>query len=251
PATPVDLGITLPGDSGGGGNPVTVTPVVSPAYSYFNQFFFFYLFDKPDLQNWLNDSQNSEVKQQIEDYINQPFSLIIGGPSQQEQKNQRFEFAEFASNALMEGGQVDFNLEVIIDQSFSNNTTLMNVFTQFGGLPTFQSYLQNFEGTFSVAHLKLAASSTLPDAVHAETDPPQNYVVTITFNTNHLDKPDLSIARTMMHEMIHAEIFRKLLSNYNHPSLNGITSDDIIAMKDDFPGIHDYYIRWIENIPAG
>lgn len=103
----------------------------------------------------------------------------------------------------------------------------------------------------SVANLRFSSSTSLPSSINATTSAPENYMITITFNENNLDRPSLSVARTMIHEMIHAEIFRKLLSVWQHPSLGGMTVSDLILIKDDYPGLYDYYIRWYNNIPIG
>lgn len=66
----------------------------------------------------------------------------------------------------------------------------------------------------------------------------QNYLITITFNENNLDRPSLSVARTFIHEIIHAEIFRKLLSVAQHPSIL-LTQSQIIQLRNDYPGLYD------------
>ncbi|MCA0348603.1 MAG: hypothetical protein LCH35_04990 [Bacteroidetes bacterium] len=167
------------------------------------------------------------------------------------------EFAKDAIDSFRNGGEVDFIYKIIIDGSLKNNPCLFGVYTQLGKAPTFQNYLQNFDGEFSVANLKLAASSALPSNRNAETSPPSNYLITITFNVNNLNRPSLSIARTFIHEMIHAEIFRKLLSCANLPNLNfsNYTSSEwtnfIVGLKDNYPGLYDYYLRYFFNVPAG
>jgi len=140
---------------------------------------------------------------------------------------------------------------VILDREFVDNNCLYNVYEDMGKASTFNNYLQNFEGSMSVANLRFSSSTTLPSNINATTSAPENYMITITFNENNLDRPPLSVARTLIHEMIHAEIFRKLLSVWQHPSLGGMTVSDLILIKDDYPGLYDYYIRWFNNIPVG
>lgn len=147
--------------------------------------------------------------------------------------------------------------KIIIDNTLKNNHCLNSVYTQLGKAPTFQNYLKNFDGNFSVANLKLESSITLPNNINAETSPPSNYTITITFNANNLNRPGLSIARTFVHEMIHAEIFRKLLSCANLPNLNfnNYSTEEwknfIISLKDNYPGLYDYYLRYFFNTPSG
>lgn len=143
-----------------------------------------------------------------------------------------------------------FDEQVFIDDDFKDNTCLKSVYDEMGKASTFKGYLENFEPEFSVAHLRFSSSTTLPDNTNAETSAPENYLITITFNENNLDRPRLSIARTMIHEMIHAEIFRKLLSVAQHPSIQ-LDQNQIVQLRNDYPGLYDYYMRWKWNVPQG
>jgi predicted phosphoadenosine phosphosulfate sulfurtransferase len=51
-----------------------------------------------------------------------------------------------------------------------------------------------------------------------------------------------------MHEIIHAEIYRKLLSVVGQPSIPW-TKATIDALADDFPGLYDYFTRYWLNVP--
>lgn len=140
--------------------------------------------------------------------------------------------------------------DIIIDPSFSNNPCLSSVFSNVGNKPTINGYLNNFDGTFSIAHLRLAGNSSLPNNIAARTYPPEDWVVKIDFNTNRLNRPPLDVARTFIHELIHAEIFRKLLMLSENSEI--VWSMNFIeSMKDDFPGLYDYYMRWHVNAPDG
>ncbi|WP_157603714.1 hypothetical protein [Polaribacter atrinae] len=151
------------------------------------------------------------------------------------------------------GGNIDectFDEQVFIDDSFKDNSCLKSVYDKMGKATKFKEYLQNFEPEFSVAHLRFSSSTSLPSNTNAETSAPQNYLISITFNENNLARPRLSIARTMIHEIIHAEIFRKLLSVAQHPSIQ-LDQNQIIQLKNDYPGLYDYYMRWKWNLPQG
>ncbi|URM35223.1 hypothetical protein [Flavobacterium anhuiense] len=142
-------------------------------------------------------------------------------------------------------------LDVIItDPSFSNNPCLVAVFTKLGGSPTFQTYLKKFDSKFSVANLKLSVSSTLANNVNAETTSPINYLINIEFNENNLKRPALSIAKTFMHEMIHAEMYRKLLSVAGQPQIQ-FNANQLNQLRNDYPGLYDYYMRYEFNILPG
>lgn len=135
--------------------------------------------------------------------------------------------------------------EIILDPSFEFNPCLSSVYDQAGEANAFQNILENFDGEFSVAHLKLSASSNVSG--NAVTRPPSNYIIDIEFNTNRLNRPELSVARTLIHELIHAEMWRKLLSLANQGDLNydGWSKTQqqnyVNSIRDNFPGIYDYY----------
>lgn len=192
----------------------------------------------PEMSAWLQ-SQPKNVVGQINNYIDQ-----------NECSETAQDFAIQAIIALMDGGEVDFEEELILDSDLKDNDCLYSVYTGMGNAPTFTNYLNNFDGDMSVANLKLTSSTTLPSNTNAETSAPQNYLITITFNENNLNRPNLSIARTFIHEMIHAEIFRKLLSVAQHPSIQ-LDQNQLIQLRNDYPGLYDYYMRWKWNVPQG
>jgi hypothetical protein len=154
------------------------------------------------------------------------------------------------SNDLNECIDDYFDEQIFVDESFKNNTCLKSVYDKMGKASKFKEYLQNFEAEFSVAHLRFSSSTSLPSNTNAETSTPQNYLISITFNENKLDRPSLSIARTMIHEIIHAEIFRKMLSVAQHPSIQ-LNTNQVLQLRNDYPGLYDYYMRWKWNVPQG
>lgn len=159
--------------------------------------------------------------------------------------------------AIKQGGQANFVERIIVDPTFQNNQCLSSVYTNLGHCQSFNTYIHNFDGNFSVANLKLESSTTLLANENAITSPPSNYLITITFNSNNLARPGLSIARTFIHELIHAEVFRKLLSCANMPNINFNNYTDaqwrdfVTNLRDDFPGLYDYYLRYTTNTPNG
>jgi len=158
--------------------------------------------------------------------------------------------SETAQQEAIEDLLENFDEQVFKDQSFTNNNCLNSVYTEMGKASTFNNYLKNFEPRFSVAHLRFSASTSLPSDTNAETSAPNNYLITITFNQNNLNRPKLSVARTFIHEIIHAEIFRKLLSISQHPSIQ-LNQSQIIQLRNNYPGLYDYYTRWKWNVPQG
>lgn len=91
------------------------------------------------------------------------------------------------------------------------------------------------------------SGATSPNAT-AVTDEPDNYLIKITFNPNNLSRPKLDIARTMIHEIIHAEMYRKLLSVAEKPNIP-CTRDFILSLKHDYKGLADYYTRYWLDLP--
>lgn len=112
---------------------------------------------------------------------------------------------------------------------------------------SFKEMIQKFDGDFPVSHLKFESVSSLPNNVNARTLPPQNYLITIQINSNNISRPNLSIARTFIHETIHAEMFRRILSIMdNGGDLDGLTRQQWTQKlsNGDYPGIFDYYSRY-------
>ncbi|WP_147226308.1 hypothetical protein [Psychroflexus gondwanensis] len=122
-------------------------------------------------------------------------------------------------------GEVDYEEKVIVDDSFKDNQCLMNVYEAMGKAPIFDNYLQNFDSDMSVANLKFGAdpnfASNRDQKYHnamAITNPPLNSnMINIDFNTdpstsgNILNKPDVFKAVSLIHEVLHAEMCRKML----------------------------------------
>ncbi len=154
-------------------------------------------------------------------------------------------------NTAMNASDGSFVYKIIQDPSFQTNPCLQGVYTKLGGSTTFQKYLKEFDGNFSVANLKLSAGidSNKPQA-SAVTYEPINSLIEIKFNPNFLNSPPLNIARTFIHEILHAEMYRKLLSLSSGGNITW-TVNFIKSIKDDYPGINDYYMRYKYNIPAG
>ena len=194
-------------------------------------------------KNWLYSSSNSNEVSNLSDFLQ---NNRVHGVVAVEAMN----FAKEAIEALKDGAEVDYEEKLILDSDLKDNDCLYSVYTEMGKAPTFANYLNNFDEDMSVANLKLTSSTTLPNSTNAQTSAPQNYLITITFNENNLDRPKLCIARTFIHEMIHAEIFRKLLSVAQHPSIQ-LDQNQLIQLRNDYPGLYDYYTRWKNNVPNG
>lgn len=96
----------------------------------------------------------------------------------------------------------------------------------------FKNMIQKFDGDFPVSHLKFTMTNDLSDDTNAVTSNSGQYTIEIKINANTIEKRTLiGLSRTFAHEVIHAELYRKIRSVGSKVSIN------------DFPGIYDYYRR--------
>lgn len=194
---------------------------------------------------WMMDYNNIENVNNIYYFLNKF-----------ENTPETLDFFREAVFALKDGGGVDYGFRIIEDKSFTENPCLSGVYSKLGEGSKFDSYLKKFDGDFSVANLMLSAvkDSNYPKA-NAVTYSPVDYLIEIKFNPENLHRPALDIARTFIHELIHAEIYRKLLSCSRLPHVNvGKMTDSqwqiyIYNLKNDFPGLFEYYMRYKYNVP--
>lgn len=163
--------------------------------------------------------------------------------------------------------------KIIIDDSFKNNSCLIAVYNKMGGSEAFTKYLNKFDKKMSVADLKFLTdenfSSNRAHKYHdalALTDPPYNSnLIEITFNTDFstdgyiIEEPDVFKVVTLMHEVLHAEMYRKMLdaliaSDPEASSLKWTTQAQFDAflnsLKNKYFGIFYYYTRFDFGIPT-
>ncbi len=162
---------------------------------------------------------------------------------------------------------IDFDEQIIIDNTFQSDPRLSYVFNKFkSGNNTIGQYISNFIPDGSVANLRFSADENFQsnqtsdnwDAL-AITIPPNNYLINIVFNKdNNLDNsthnfPKIVLAVGLMHETVHAEMFRKLMSVAGNPNVNfnNLSDEDwgnfLINLMNEFPGVWDYFIRYEVN----
>ena len=122
----------------------------------------------------------------------------------------------------------------------------------------FKNAIKKFDGEFPVSHLKFELKDlgntrgrTVAPNSNPNTPNSPDYVITIYLNNNSNIhgvnyRPNLMVAKTIAHEIIHAEMYRKLLSVLdNGGTLTGVTRQDILdALNDNYPGLYDYYRRY-------
>ncbi len=170
---------------------------------------------------------------------------------------------------LVEVGEItpeidNFLKEVIISQIKTNNSTEVDFDAQIINSLTgkalciynklkssslgFSNSIKKFDGEFPVSHLKFTINNDLPSGNYGVTNPPDNFIITIELsNTQLANISDLGSAISIAHEIIHAEIFRKLLSAAKKGDLNtnNYTTQENInfvnSLRNNFPGLYDYY----------
>ena len=166
-----------------------------------------------------------------------------------------------------------FEDQIFIDQNFKGNSCLKSVYDQMGKATKFKEYLQNFEATASVADLRFTTDDNFSgnedvdyhNAMAITKPPLANNEIKIKFNTdtsttgNILNKPDVFKAVSMIHEMIHAEMYRKMLdavkaAEINQTNLQWDTwpnntdfEDFIESLQNKYFGIFDFYTRFEWN----
>ncbi|WP_264531457.1 hypothetical protein [Flavobacterium sp. N502540] len=118
----------------------------------------------------------------------------------------------------------------------------------------FENAIKKFDGEFTVSHLKLTVNDALPADVYGQTQLPINFVTEIQISNSGLGNlSDLGSATVFAHEIIHAEIYRKMLAAAQIGTLTPDSSNMspqqqinyVNSLKDNFPGLYDYYYkRW-------
>ena len=114
----------------------------------------------------------------------------------------------------------------------------------------FKNAIKQFDGEFPVSHLSFKINNTLSSGNYGITNPPSNYNITVEFSNTQLGNiSDLGSAVAFAHEIIHAEIFRKMLSAAKQGDLDpdNMTQQQQVnyvnSLRNNFPGIYDYYIE--------
>ncbi|MET2986449.1 hypothetical protein [Aureibaculum conchae] len=126
----------------------------------------------------------------------------------------------------------------------------------------FADAIKKFDGDFPVSHLSLKIDNTLAEGNYGRTHPPENFNIVIEFSNTQLSNiSDVGSAVAFAHEVIHAEIFRKMLSAAKKGDLNQseYTTEERVnyvnSLRNNFPGLYDYYwdrfrSTWNHNLMA-
>lgn len=166
-------------------------------------------------------------------------------------------FAAAAVEGIMSGGEVDFEEQIINELTGKAKCVFNRLLSSSAG---FTSAIKKFDSEFPVSHISFKINDSLPTGNYGITNPPDNFNITIEFSNIQLGTiSDLGGAVAFVHEMIHAEIFRKMLSAAQQGDLNlgQYTTQNRInymnSLRNDFPGLFDYYWKryhptWNHNL---
>lgn len=202
------------------------------------------------LENYLNKystANNSTNK----DFHNWALSFFARNSDMTWEEFQNWTLNPQLSNGLLNELTADWENPNIVKPTakFKNHAKINAIFNQAKTAANFRQYLENFEPTFSVAHLMFDIGNINNSNWLAYTSPPQNFWIKITFNKGKdwANTPKIVIAETFMHEIIHAEIYRKLLSL---ASVNGNIDTNAVTqqmLNHNYPGLFDYYVRYTKD----
>lgn len=163
-------------------------------------------------------------------------------------------FAKEAIDAMMRGGEVDFTYRIIKDPTFENNPCLNTTYDEFNSSSTsFNYFINQFDNNLSLVDVTLSAGVfSASNRIYAQTSVLSNNLIGIKFNTDLLNRPKLSIARTMIHEFIHALIFKRLLeiSNMEGNVLLSLSPAEVVQMKDNYFELWENYTKYQLGIPT-
>lgn len=164
------------------------------------------------------------------------------------------EFGKLAIDAYVNSGTVDY-VDKIIDKLTGKAKCVYDKL--LNSSTGFKNAIKKFEPEFPVAHLKFdmgdigaSKGKTIAPNNNPLTPNSPDFVITIRLNNNSTisgvgKRPNLLVAKTIAHEVIHAEMYRKLLSVLdNGGNIDGVTRQDVLgALDGNYPGMYDYFRR--------
>ncbi|WP_407268041.1 hypothetical protein [Tenacibaculum maritimum] len=176
---------------------------------------------------WFFSNRNSKEVQDIKDF------LAVNNNAIEAEEFAGQVIKVFVENPDLTIEDIDFD-DQIIDLLTGKAKCVYDKLTKSS--TGFKNLIKKFDGEFPVSHLKYSIDYNLSNSVNAVTDNSGQYLIEIKLNGNNLNQRTiLGLVRTLAHETIHAELFRKVRSVNNQISIN------------DFPGIYDYYRRYLKN----
>ncbi|MEC5167427.1 hypothetical protein RCH18_003183 [Flavobacterium sp. PL11] len=189
---------------------------------------------------WGFNNRNSEDFADINNYLSEIITITP-------------KIENFIKKVINSEIETNNNAEVDFEEQIINELTgkALCVYNKLKSSSTgFKNAIKKFEAEFPVAHLKFEADATMSsNTKKAYTRAPENYVIDIVLNGNPIKdasyqkRPNLLVAKTIIHEVIHAEMFRKLLSLANNNGSIDVSLVNQMLLQGDYPGMLDYYFR--------
>jgi hypothetical protein len=193
---------------------------------------------------WIDKWENGQYAFQLYDF------LVKNLYTQEAIDFSKSAFVAFYNN----NGEVDFD-EKIINTLTGKALCIYNKLKSSSSC--FANAIKKFDGDFPVSHLKFEIDpNESSNTRKAYTTPPSNYMISIVLNGNAIKdasyqkRPNLMVAKTIIHEVIHAEMWRKILSIIdNGGNIQGTTRQQWVdkLSNGDYPGIFDFYTRFGAN----
>jgi len=133
-------------------------------------------------------------------------------------------------------------LEHIYDGELENNECANQVYSKLKNTGTMHNVLKDFMGEAPVAHIEWDIRA-LPEDVNGTTyATDNNELINISLDQHYVDNASsISLARTMLHEALHAEVMRKMISVYQYPEPDS-------ALENHFPTYWNYYSAWYQLV---
>ncbi|MBC7936309.1 MAG: hypothetical protein H7Y86_13240 [Rhizobacter sp.] len=150
----------------------------------------------------------------------------------------------FSGNFMEELEFIPWN-EFIYYGELTNNPCTNAVFSNLKNTRTMFRILKQFKGSRPIAHMEWKLeniSANGSTAAYAN-----NELIQIRINSSYANTATpISMARTMLHEAIHAEVLLKLISVNAWPP-----NPNMINAQTEFPGLWDYWVRYKNSLPSG
>jgi hypothetical protein len=203
-----------------------------------------------DFLNELDDEQQAWMYQQQSN--NASFYWEILNYVAEDESGCSTEKNRIAKKLLAEqkkGGKIDFENKIIIDSSFVANQKAMCVYNKMRNINAFNKALAPFETETPVAFLKLMTED-MGNNGRAVTEPPLDSlnIITIKINNNTISndginyQANLLLAQTIIHEVIHAELYRKIMIAIGNGSYSA--DPDVVRTalaSSEFDVLSEYY----------
>ncbi|MBC8755860.1 hypothetical protein H2O64_14375 [Kordia sp. YSTF-M3] len=157
---------------------------------------------------------------------------------------------EFAINVLTasENAIIDFDLELIIEINetveFQNQTCLKSIKDDVIATKQISKIIKKFEPTYPVLHLEWGIFSSSQWSNTGQTSLNQQQdTAFLNFNSQSLSHvSNIIMVKTIVHEIIHAELYRKLKELVENYNIISITEYD--ALRNNYQGIAHYTMAY-------